>query len=465
MKRFWLVLLSLGLVLAFSAQAFAVDVKFSGSFYAAGMYLDKTTFRSTFESGTAPGWNGSVGPSTAFYYQRLRVQTDFIVSPGLKLVTRFDAMERIWGGARGESAASTKLGSDVDSAGTRQENQNIAFDWAYLEYASPIGLFQVGEMEDGRTGTVFGDSYTTAGRIKYAYTIGPATIKADITKVKDQSLSAVGGLNATDADNDKYGLEGVYAWKDGKAGMKVTYYNYDEKRPGTGSSYNYAKKYFQFTPYAIAKIGPVALQAEFNYATGWLKNYDYGYPTGVDVKLSNLSGWIDATATFAPVYFGGSFAYISGDNPNTTDKQEGGTLTGGIDWNPCLIMFNQDITYWVGTLNGYDNTSNASGMGAIGSSATAPGAWFGQGRIGVRPIPALDIMASLSYAKADQLPTGVLEKTYGWEVDVTGTYKITNNLSYMLGGAYLFTGDYYKGTTTNDVKDNFLIINKLILTF
>jgi hypothetical protein len=39
-------------------------------------------------------------PSTAFYYQRLRVQTDFIVSPGLKLITRFNAMERIWGGAK-----------------------------------------------------------------------------------------------------------------------------------------------------------------------------------------------------------------------------------------------------------------------------------------------------------------------------------------------------------------------------
>ena len=38
-------------------------------------------------------------PSTAFFYQRLRVGTDFIVSPCLKLVTRFDAMGRIWGGA------------------------------------------------------------------------------------------------------------------------------------------------------------------------------------------------------------------------------------------------------------------------------------------------------------------------------------------------------------------------------
>jgi hypothetical protein len=459
MKRLWLVLLSLGLVLAFSASAMAVDVKFSGSFYAAGMYLDKTSFnKDSYTISSTSTQNPGI--STAFYYQRLRVQTDFIVSPGLKLVTRFDAMERIWGGQRSDPTSTTLA---TDSAGTRSENENIAFDWAYLEYDSPIGLFQVGEMEDGRTGTVFGDSYTTAGRIKYAYTIGPATIKADITKVKDQSNSAVTSTTATDADNDKYGLEGVYSWKDGKAGMKVTYYNYAEKSPGSSPSGNYKKQYFLFTPYAIAKIGPVALQAEFNYATGNLKNYGDSTP---DVSLQNISAFFDATATFAPVYFGGTFAYISGDNPDTKDKQEGGTLTGGIDWNPCLIMFNQDLAYWVGTLQGYYSTSNASGMGAIGSSATAPGAWFGQGRVGVNPLAALDIMASLSYAKADQKPANVLNDLYGWEIDVTGTYKITNNLSYMLGVGYWFVGDYYKGTSNaNRINDDYMLINKLTLTF
>ena len=43
MKRFWLVLLSLGLIAAFSTTVFAVDVKFSGEYYAAGMYLDRTS--------------------------------------------------------------------------------------------------------------------------------------------------------------------------------------------------------------------------------------------------------------------------------------------------------------------------------------------------------------------------------------------------------------------------------------
>jgi hypothetical protein len=460
MKRFWLVLLSLGIVLAFSASAFAVDVKFSGSFYAAGMYLDKTTFRSTDEAAIGTVSNGSVGPSTAFYYQRLRVQTDFIVSPGLKLVTRFDAMERIWGGARSTTATVT------DSSGTRAENENISIDWAYINYVSPIGTFDVGIMNDGSTGTIFGNSYAPAGRIKYSYTIGPATINASYTKVADNSFSAVNGRyiankSVTDADNDKYGIEGVYAWKDGKAGMQIAYYRYAANRPVDTSLSK--KTYFLLTPYAIAKIGPVAVQAELNYAFG--EATDQEDPSKTDVELRNLTGWIDATADFGTIYFGGTFAYVSGNDPNTADKEEGGTLNGGRDWNPTLIMFNQDITYWVGAINGY----HYSGSAVTSNASPMSNAWFGQGRIGVKPIPALDIMASLSYAKADKLPgTGanaVLDKEYGWEVDVTGTYKITNNLSYMLGFGYLFTGDYYKGHQTQDVENNYMLINKLTLTF
>ena len=43
MKRFWLVLLSLGLIMAFSASAFAVDVNVSGEYYVGGLYLNKVS--------------------------------------------------------------------------------------------------------------------------------------------------------------------------------------------------------------------------------------------------------------------------------------------------------------------------------------------------------------------------------------------------------------------------------------
>jgi hypothetical protein len=452
MKRFRLILLSLGLITAFSASAFAVDVKVSGEFYVAGLYLNKISVNDNY-SWKVGDTTYTGNPSTALFYQRLRVGTDFIVSPGLKLVTRFDALERVWGGAR--SAAGTTAAAD--SAGTRAENENIAFDWAYIDYVSPIGIFDVGLMEDGRTGTVFGNSYTTLGRIKWKNTFGSFTLGADITKSKDQSLSAVTTTGAaTDTDNNKYGLEGVYQWKDGKAGMKVTYYRYAENRQAADNN----KTYFLFTPYTIAKVGPVDIQAEINYATGKVK-----YENNVvnsdglsEVTIDNLSGWIDATANFAPVYVGATFAYVSGDDPGTKDKQEGGTLNGGQDWNPCLILFNYyDVANWVGTVYGYDS-----------SKVTGPmsNAWFFQGRVGVKPIPELDAMLSVSYAKADQKPSGFTGGTYGTEVDLTGTYKITNNLSYMLGVGYLFTGDYFKGKNgENKIDDDYMLINKLTLTF
>ena len=73
-------------------------------------------------------------------------------------------------------------------------------------------------------------------------------------------------------------------------------------------------------------------------------------------------------------------------------------------------------------------------------------AWFLQGRVGVNPTPQLDILASFSWAQADKKPASdiCMDGDYGFEIDLTGTYKITNNLSYMLGAGYLFTGNYFK---------------------
>jgi len=491
MKKIWVTLAVLGLLATFSMTVFAVDVKVSGEFYVAGMYLDKTTlnkdrFMTSASVAEIPGtlaryyqdYRAAVparyqeaGMSTAFFYQRLRLKTDVVVSPGLTLITRFDALERAWGATRSAATTATYNTSTgvvttssaalaSDSAGTYAENENIAFDWAYINYKSPIGTFDVGLMEDGRTGTVFGNTYTTTGRIKYAYVIGPVAVKADITKVIDNSYTAKNSSVYTDKDRDKYGLEGVFSWKDGMAGMKVTYYRYADTRPTTSS---YLKNYFLFTPYAIAKIGPVDVQAEVNYANGNANKYEDNLTT-TDVKMESWSAFLDATVKMNPVYFGATFAYVSGDDPGTTDKQEG-ALNGGQDWNPCLIMFNYyDRTYWAGAMNGYRSASPAYISAADGPMTNA---WFFQIRAGVKPLAALDIMASVSYANADRKPTASwLYNDYGYEVDLTATYKITNNLSYMLGGGYLFTGKYFKADSDgNEVNNNYMLINKLTLTF
>jgi hypothetical protein len=464
MKRFWLVLLSLGLIMAFSASAFAIDVKFSGSFYAAGMYQDKTSLAKN---------AGSDNVSTAFYYQRLRVQTDFIVSPGLKLVTRFDAMERAWGGAR--STPGTTL--DSQSAGTRAENENIAFDWAYVEYTSPIGMFMVGYQDDGAWGTVFGDSSIPQGMVTWAAQLNGWTAFLQIIKINDNSKTAIHSTTVTDNDTDKYTGGALYEWKGGQAGLLAVYYRDASQRPSTymGFDTGITGNVFSLQPYAIVKIGPVKIQAEVDYAWGNIKADQINAMTaGGDMRVDNLAAFVDATVDLKMFYFGGSAAYVAGNDWSKSDVIKGGFLTGGMDWNPTLLLFNNERQYWAGAIPGNNITSTSMNFVSQGFGLNDTGmynAWFFQGRVGVRPIDKLDIMASVSYAVADSktlyygVPDAVSD-VYGTEIDLVGTYKITNNLTYMLGVGYLFTGAYFKGyDPTSEVRDNYILINKLTLTF
>jgi hypothetical protein len=444
-KRFRLILLALGLIMTFNISALAADVKFNGSYYAAGMYLDRTTLVKD---------TGFDGPSTAFYFQRLRVQMEFIVSPALKLVTRFDAMERAWGAPRstpGNNPGDFIMnGASPTSAGTTAENENIAFDLAYIQYASPIGIFVVGYQINGNWGTVFGDTSTPGGDIGWIMQKGPWTAMIHIGKLIELSKTATFPSPWTDVDDNKYAAMVIYRWNSGETGLLYSYERNAIWRPTGTVIYKHSLQ-----PYAKAKIGPLALQAELDYYWGKAKGED----GNISADLQAINFFLDAVTDFNMFYAGGTFAYLSGDDPGTNDKEDGswmsGPVGGGYDWNPCLIMFNFDHTYWAGVLPGW---------GILGIDSPMSNTWFGQLRGGVRPVAALDIMASVSYAKADKTYTGV-DKEYGWEVDLIATYKITNNLSYMLGGGYLFTGDYFKGTATYGIKDDFLIINKLTLTF
>ena len=461
MKRYWLVLLTLGLITVFTTSALAVDLKFSGSFYAAGLYQDQTTVKKN---------SGSDGPSTAFYFQRLRVRTDFIAAPGLSLVTRFDAMERVWGAQRSDVPLVTT--NFADSAGTRAENENIAFDWAYIAYQSPIGTFEAGYRQKGTWGTDFADNAIPTGSIYWGNYFAPAKlfVWALVSKQKENSLTAINAATTTDLDNAEYMIgANYYGIKNVEFGFFYDYLRYAAGKKGwqgwawNGSAwvwadYGYMSVGHLVEGYFKAKFGPVRVEAEVDYAFGDYVKYEGLHPGYSDMKLSNLQAYIKAVATFGPAYVGGIAAYVAGDDPGTADKYEGGYINGGREFNPALILFNSDRSDWAGTIAGYDASTIGGPM---------RNAWFFQVLAGVRPISNLDIMATVSYATADKKPTQAwLNNAYGTEVDLVATYKITNNLSYMLGGGYLFTGNYFKGTNdNNEIRNDYLLINKLTLTF
>jgi len=446
MKRFGILFCMLGLVLIFSTAAQAVDLKIGGEFVAGGMYLDKTTVKKD---------TASDGSSTAFYFQRLRAKADLTVAPGLSLTTRFDVMERAWGAAR--SAPATAL--DTMSGGTRAENENIAFDWVYINYDSSVGMWRAGYMNDGAWGTVFMDTSTPKGKVAWSYNAPNWMYTVQVVKMVENSWTAINPATASDLDGDKYCMAFRYNWQNAEAGILLGLGRDAGKKPGLAPNNGYKGLYNNFMPYAKAQIGPVKLQTEVIYFIGKLRDFEED-ALGQDVQLSALSAWLDATADLGRFYLGGTVAYVAGDDPGTTDRAEGDALrnNGGRDWSPCLIMWNEERSYWTGAVTGHDAAAQTSPM---------YNAWFFQVRGGVKPVEKLDIMASVSYANADKKPTAAwIYNDYGYEVDLTATYKITNNLSYMLGAGYLFTGRYYRGESdSNAVANDYLVLNKLTLTF
>lgn len=459
MKKLWLVLLSLGLLMAFSVSASAADVKFSGEYYAAGLYMNHVNLQD-------PALTYS--RSTAFFYQRLRLGTDFVVSPCLRLVTRMDIMERVW---EPDNTGNDAFGRPA-APGITNDARNLDFDVVYIDYTSPIGKFQIGYQPDYMWGTIWANRTTgpTAPQIKYFLPIGPVVLFAGFAKEDENDYSVqYPGAVETDRDQNSYRVGPIFQFKgnnaSGEAGVLFTY---DDVRQ-YGAVFE--QDVFTIMPYFKAKFGPVALQGEANYAFG-KRDYVINIPNVLeDRDINSWSAWLDGDVNLGIVDFGGSFAFVQGQDRDDTNANGGdiqSQLSGGRDWDPCLIMFNNttQVSWIAPRIPTWVSPAFEAANYKSGPTGEMRNAYFGQLRFGVKPVPKLRLATSVSYAAAHEKPAANFDRDYGWEVDVTGTYKITNNLSYMLGGGYFFTGDYFQaGNDALDLNDDFIIINKLTLAF
>ena len=335
-----------------------------------------------------------------------------------------------------------------------------------------------------------------AGQILYMVPVGPFLFGFNYAKEVSQSYSAVtsGSYSSTiynngyltDADSNSYRIGSIYNFKGGEAGFLFLWSrNATERATTTPFPYGYLQNVYVIDPYVKAKIGPVALQAEALYWFGDAMKAEGGpgFAGGNTVNISSLSAFVDATADFGMFYAGGSVAYVQGQNPSDFgSKLEGGVspFSGGVDWNPCLIMFNtQTLGYWAGGINGHSANYGPGSAYVNPIDGEMMNAWFGQLRGGVKPTPQLDIMASISYAEADKNgfvatgPTTVATfpgRPMVRKLILPALTKSPITCPICWASGYLFTGDYFKGLNTAyeggaKVTDDFIFINKLTLSF
>ncbi|HUH65860.1 MAG TPA: hypothetical protein VLZ07_05455 [Syntrophales bacterium] len=467
MKKLWIVLLSVALIAAFAMPVCAADVKFSGSYVAQGYYDNNRALVST------------GGASVMNVWQRLRLQADFKVQEGLSFTTRADIMQKVWGAARSTNATggpSSTAGNGLNGVGDA-EDENIKFTHAYVSANIWGGLLRVGYQTQAKFGTDFGDSGEQyyGPRVRYDYPIGPWTLIALWDKIEGSQyyspLGPAGNIGASsyqvDQQADKFVGAFMYDWGKGNAGLLVYYYQVAStagNNPNPATDTGYKSNYWIFDPYVKAQFGPAYFEAEVIWITGKAKAFESATASGPDIDRSGWEAYGSLTYDFAPMYAGLTVVWVQGDDPGTTDKNEAGA-GGGTDFNPCLMLFNYDLGRWEG---GYGNPAYLGTATPASMQGGINNALLGQVFVGMKPVPKLDIKASYTVAQADQngSSTGWQSKNYGSEFDITATYKIYDNLSYMVGFGYLWAGDYWKGTNAAAQIDNdYLITHKLTLSF
>jgi len=430
MKKLWIVLLSAALVMSFAFSATAADVKFSGSYYVEGVFrsnplgLDK-------EDSVKNGTFGTYlkASSQALYFQRLRVQTEFQVVEGLKLVTRFDALEKRWGDqtmAQTTSAYPYDVTNRTMGTSASRIQENLEFERAYVDFNTGIGRFLVGYQEFGTFGTVFLDTSFTKPGLKYFIPIGPVTLFVAYDKQKEWEVTAAGtynGLNS-DLDKDEYYIGAIYKQGNIEAGAQIEYLRSANGRVGTATTFTtaitnsaYTTSLWLLDPYFKGKFGPVFVEAEFFYGNGKMFKLENTVTNGSDVDVNAYGFYLHARADISMFYFGGYFTMVSGDDPATPDKIEGGLTSAtvfqmGQNWSPTLIFKNDDhATYTGGVTGGLYSAGSFGGvspLAGIGGANTTnqfmDNIWFFQLYFGVKPTPKFDIGAKISYAWADKKP-------------------------------------------------------------
>ena len=464
MKKFLVVLLSLGLIAGVSATASALDVSFSGSYQVEGAYESNV-----FQSGGVGGFFGG-DTSRAAVWQRFRLQPVFKVAEGLSMTIRMDALEKQWGNTawRGGSAddfSNSRRQTTVvaGNASGQKVQENIEFERSYVTFDTKIGQFQIGYQRQKVWGTSWGDWEQTGPRAMFTTKFGPMTMLAlwDKSYEGDQWAQSTIANQRVDADTDQYVLAGIYNGKGWEAGLL---YQYVLGAAPRLAAVPYKVKQHVLLPYVKATFGPVYLESEWGYSFGKAREYENETAVLKNQDVNAWGGYLKLKTTFGPAYFGAAGGYSSGDDLSDATKKK--NVFNAKGWNPALILLGDDYltdifpggnAYDAGHFSSYKNSAAGFMIANI----------FG----GYNVTPKLNLEMSFTsgqFAVSPKTAAGVeyVSKNMGMELDVTATYKLYDNLTYMLGAGYLFTGDAFKGSNSNaTIGNDYMLMNRLVLNF
>ena len=487
MKKIMMTAIAVSFLFILAMPAMALETEFSGHYYVEGLYNEHPDLRDNHQND--------------YLTMELRLKPVFKFSDDLSLITRFDALGKNWG-TDDESAPIYKNLRGVNSVSGIEDDDNIDWDYAYLQFKTGIGMFLVGRQKGNAWGTDFIDSAGPRDRVTWIVPINNLYLAAVYEKNTELDAEDTSDGNA---DNDKYYLTATYKGEGFKTGLLYGYYRYRtfqdmDQAFDTDTAINMAQaagydfySYMDllaagvppdagalygammgagidptkltceatahiFIPYFEGKFGPFGIQGELAYAMASAE-YDFINNAGKDSKDARMMAYnLEGTYDVGPVSFQAGYAHSSGDANYADDDVEAfGYIEPGYDWGKTLILYS-DIAGLEQTLGGLGNPVG-------GGKACWDGYQVYYLGVDYNVMDNLTLSAIVAKSKADDVTAG-WDDDHGLEYDLTLSWKIFDNLSYTATYAFLDAGDYWEmGNPATRVEDTFTLYHKLELEF
>lgn len=385
MKKLMTMVVGAALVFAVAGQASASTLETKGEFRGRYWYLNN--YAKVAEAGAED--------NEGFWDQRLRLYTNWQVSEGVKVGTRCDILEEVWGTSDNE----------------------IDFDQAFAQFVilPPVSL-TIGK-QDVSWGQGMYAKADNRYRAKAAGKFGDLTVSAawDVNvetfndNSRDDSNGFTLGVLLPPVAGWNLGILGVYALDESVAGLKNSTYAIDVT--GSGAA------------------GPAKINFEAAYGLG---KKDFDAPQE-DVDKSGIMAYVGAFMPAGPIGLGVELAYASGNDSDPEDEE--GMLY--MDYNgpfSSFILFNNfDLDGWNTTFSGGADKGLNNAMACKVSGTFAMN-------------EKVSFMLAGVYARADQ---AVDDKNMGVEVDALAKYMPVENVTAQVGVGHLFAGEFY-GTDVDD---------------
>jgi len=445
MKKSFLIILSMLLVLGFAATVFAIHAEIPAetqSVVAKGTSQitlgGSIRFRGDVRNNTGD-FNDDNADHMSSYDGRVRLSLDAQVSP--------NTTGRIHLESGDADAADTYTwgGAGTDAEGTYGEGNGKRGDLRILEawiqsknlFGSPLAL-KVGHMPLKLGHGLFFDhsKYGDDAIMLFANPTNElhvALLDAKFTEDTNTNTNSANTNNNSD-DTDAYVLLGAFNGGAFNAGWDITYLNDQDAAARGLHLWNIGLR-------GDAKVGGmVTLKGDVEIQTGKAKG------TTTTTKYKGYAFLIGADVALDKVTIDGAVVIGSGDN-NANDDKVKTFQTAQSDTQKFTYLYDyRTRTAGIST----PVTSGASALGAT-NTGIANTTYF---KIGAKAKPNADLTTKLDLyvLKATKKVSSdgpYNSKDIGVEVDGKLTYNIDKNLVYFIEGGYLWAGDLYKNITVN----------------